>query len=377
MKKIFVCLMLCLMFGTSVYAMDSDDKRIIGGTQSSSQSWPWMAALVDSYSSSAYNGLFCGGALIHPRWVLTAAHCVKAGDYTNQNIDPSEIRVILNIHNLKTESGDRIRVKRIVTHPQYDNLSSVDNFDVALLELEKEVPYETIPILTNDSDITGKTATVIGWGATKLKGFINNYPSQLMEVQIPVVSNDVCNQAFNKYSDNGLNPITEQMLCAGSAGKDSCSGDSGGPLMVKDSAGAWKLAALVSWGDGCATTGLYGVYTRVAQFADFINGYLSEQPSAQSADTAQLTDAPKLQITVSGTKVNLSWTPVSGAQGYTLYYAPYPFPFYVDSMDMGTDTELFLNLRKGSAFYIAIRAYNAAGTSAYSNVEHFIVSAIR
>jgi len=372
MKKILACLMLCLMFEASVYA-EGGDKRIVGGTQSDSQSWPWMAAIVDSYSLTAYNGLFCGGSLIHPRWVLTSAHCIKAGDYTNQNLDPSEIRVVLNIHNLKTESGDRLKVKRIIAHPQYDNLSAVDNFDVALLELEKEVPYETIPLIADDSDIVGKTATVIGWGATNSRGF-SRYPSQLMEVQIPIVSNDVCNQAFNKYSDevNGLDPITDQMLCAGADGKDSCSGDSGGPLMVRDSAG-WKLAGIVSWGDGCATTGLYGVYTRVAQFADFINSYLSQQAS----DVIQLTDAPKLHITVSGTKVNLSWTPVSGAQGYTLYYAPYPFPFYVDSGDMGTDTTLSLNLRKGSAFYIVIRAYNSVGNSPYSNIEYFVVSAIR
>jgi secreted trypsin-like serine protease len=114
----------------------------------------------------------------------------------------------------------------------------------------------------------------MGWGLLEENG--NYYPQVLMEVSIPVVDQDVCEEAMiNTFT--GETYITDNMLCAGEkeGGKDSCTGDSGGPLAVYDDA-QWKLLGIVSWGDGCARENYYGVYTNVGNFNSFISQYVDD-----------------------------------------------------------------------------------------------------
>ena len=86
--------------------------------------------------------------------------------------------------------------------------------------------------------------------------------------------------------------------------------------------------------------------------------------------------APTLTVANAGTKVTLSWSAVSGATGYTLFYAPHPYtgPETIGSVDMGGQTGISANLSTGASFYIAVQAYNSAGSSGYSNIEHFVIS---
>jgi len=86
-------------------------------------------------------------------------------------------------------------------------------------------------------------------------------------------------------------------------------------------------------------------------------------------------DAPKLTVTITGTTVSLYWTSVAGATGYALFYAPYPYagPETIGSIDMGTQTGISVNLWEGAAFYVAVQAYNPAGSSSYSNIEFFSI----
>ncbi len=85
--------------------------------------------------------------------------------------------------------------------------------------------------------------------------------------------------------------------------------------------------------------------------------------------------APTLTLTTAGTGLTLSWNSVSDAIGYTLFYAPWPYtgPDTIRSIDMGTQTGIFFNLWEGAAFYVAVKAYNSAGSSGYSNIEYFII----
>ena len=84
--------------------------------------------------------------------------------------------------------------------------------------------------------------------------------------------------------------------------------------------------------------------------------------------------APTLTVTTLDTKVSFSWTSVSGATGYTLYYAPYPDVTSIGSIDIGNKTSLSASLSEGNAFYIAIQAYNNNGNSGYSNICYFILT---
>ncbi|MFZ2725417.1 MAG: serine protease [Methylococcaceae bacterium] len=237
--------------------------RIVGGKISTAGKWPWMMALV-SKGYNNYNGQFCGGSLISPTWVITAAHCVEYKSTSTFN-------VVANLLDLKSDKGQVITLKRIIRHPSY-NPYTLDN-DIALLQLSKPVTNaKVLPLITGNPLLVNVKATIIGWGALSETDSSNGiYPRLLYEAVLPTVSNNVC---INSY---GASAITNNMLCAGLAagGKDTCQGDSGGPLMIQQN-GQWQLAGITSNGEGCAEPNYYGIYTRVSRYITFINNTMKK-----------------------------------------------------------------------------------------------------
>ena len=260
---IFILIMMTLSFS---YVQAEPTTRIVGGNEAEEDAYPFMAALVYK-GSKPFNGQFCGGTLIQSEWVVTAAHCVT----DNRGYPESEdsMDVILGIHNLKSDiSYNRYSVSKIIVNPSYNDFT-VDS-DIALLKLSQpaDSKYTPISLVSEGSDYVGQMATVMGWGALVEDGsFPDDYPDALMEISIPVVSNETCSES--------IWGITNNMICAGyqKGELDACSGDSGGPLVIYEN-GEWKLLGIVSFGEGCARPDYYGVYTRVANFNSFVEDYI-------------------------------------------------------------------------------------------------------
>lgn len=253
--------------------------QIIGGTLADDGEYPWQVALVDATQTNPYNGQFCGGSIIAPGWVLTAAHCVVEDDGTVSN--PAALDVVAGVNLLSSgqtsgTQGQRRKVSQIIVHSSY-NPQTLDN-DLALLRLAAPLSLnakvQPVPLAAQtDSQwfAPGLTATVSGWGRTNpppQQPVL--WPNDLMEVQVPIVDQTICAAAYP-------GAITANMLCAGypTGGKDSCQGDSGGPLIVPDGGGGWLQAGIVSWGEGCAQPNQYGVYTRLANYTGWINSMLN------------------------------------------------------------------------------------------------------
>lgn len=267
-------------------AGDRAAPQIVGGSKAAPGEFPWQVALLDGTIANTFDAQYCGGALIAPRWVVTAAHCVVE----RKVVSPSAVDVLVGTTSLK-RGGTRVDVDTIVVHPRYNDRTGEN--DIALLRLVVPVGAAVLPVVTRarEASLTsaGTLATAIGWGDTLIRG--DRYPADLRKVNLPIVTNRVCNGRRSYGGD-----VTAKMLCAGFAagGKDSCQGDSGGPLVVPDGNGGFALAGITSWGARCAAPDKYGVYTRAARFATWIEKVLAapRRTAGSRVSTATHTASP-------------------------------------------------------------------------------------
>ncbi|XP_072458560.1 testisin-like [Notamacropus eugenii] len=261
----------------TVCGQPEDSGRIIGGQGSSITRWPWQASL--QYKSSH----LCAGSLIHPSWVLTAAHCIHRKRITRQwkillgstSVFPS----LFNFHRFK-----RYSATKIIFHPAFDGKPPKD---IALVKLRSPVRFKTTiqpicmpPSMTFFENVTMCWAT--GWGEISEDIKVKK-PWLLQEVEVPLIDQNTCSRYFHKALPHVQKPmIFDDMICAGypEGGKDTCQGDSGGPLSCKVN-GIWYQAGIVSWGIGCGRPYLPGVFTNVSIYSRWIQKVIQSKSSTQ------------------------------------------------------------------------------------------------
>ena len=226
---------------------------IVGGSAvSATQYSNYFTSIV---SLRIYGSHFCGGTLIAPNKVITAAHCLA--DFSSSSIR-NNIKVVLGNTSLKSSAGtETFKVSAFKIHEKYSSRNTQN--DIAIITLDGNSRFEPAPINTDASlPVVGSKTYVAGWGSTREGGSIS---SALKYTSVTVVSNDECADAYGSS-------ITQRNLCAYTAKTDSCQGDSGGPLYSYDGQ-KLTLVGIVSWGNGCARAGYPGVYTRVTEFPTY------------------------------------------------------------------------------------------------------------
>lgn len=250
------------LFNCGAFADSGVQHRVINGSSTEDGQYPWMVALIDVTASDTATGQFCGGALVDPQYVVTAAHCVA-------DVTPNDFQVFYGSNRLPFDKTHRVGVKGIFVHPGY-NVDSGGN-DLALVKLERRLDLPTIKVITAEQAAlaaAGKPAHVLGWGQKDAVYPI--MPAVLQDGLMPILSKEVCLDLLGR----SFHP--DSMLCAGvlstsntsADGVDACFGDSGGPLIVGDDNGGFILAGVVNWGFGCATK-YPGVYADLLAIGDF------------------------------------------------------------------------------------------------------------
>merc|ERR1712180_79556 len=254
-------------------------RRIIGGSETEVNEYPWMIVFANK-TAEKQGG--CGATLISDNWAVTASHCFFDA---SGKIDKTEedFSLVISLHD-RTTVTDELRqvlaVSEIILHPNY-NWDTNDN-DIALVKLETRVDLNTYSpacLPQQGQDFTGQRGWVYGWGVTNVGGTAADFPAKLLEIEVPIVSDEIC-----KDEMLGLTTLLPGMLCAGGlANKDACGGDSGGPLTV-EMEGKHSLAGVVSFGNGCGTEGLYGVYAEVANYRDWIDSTIDTNGGGKFCD---------------------------------------------------------------------------------------------
>ncbi|NXE68279.1 FA9 factor, partial [Calcarius ornatus] len=232
--------------------------RVVGGSDSMKGEVPWQVLLVNSQGLG-----FCGATIINEKWLVTAAHCLKPG-YTHN------LTAVAGEHDVRSDDHtEQLRkVVRVLPHPTYNASINEYHNDIALLELERPLTFNSYvtPVCLGSREFTNAllkqgVGTVSGWGKVLFRG---RTATTLQVLRVPFVDRPTCLKSTSTS-------ILQNMFCAGfpTGGRDTCEGDSGGPYTTEIE-GTWFLTGITSWGEECALPGKYGIYTRVSKYVKWI-----------------------------------------------------------------------------------------------------------
>lgn len=252
---------LSIIVGVCACAMTSEDRpndeldRVVGGHSIAIEDVPWHVSVRWTDEDGNDSGHFCGGSIIHPQWIITAAHCMEE--------DNRGIKAGITMQDEDGQSFGRFDID-VYVHEGYSP-ETIHN-DIALVRLHSPLELggrvQVIEPATECDFMPGDWARVIGWGATQVDGYGSSM--QLLAADLSIVGDDVMDDVYGFPAG--------MTLGAEAAGKSACAGDSGGSLGVFPD-DRWRLAGVSSFGGPeCATPGFPGGYTRVPSYIEWING---------------------------------------------------------------------------------------------------------
>ena len=257
--------------------------QIVGGTVTTPNSRPYQVALLMNGRQG------CGGTLIAPQWVLTAAHCLDSAS-------TSSLTVRVGAHRMSANDGTTIRVSQIINHEYWRGSQGITSgYDIAVLRLASPAPSSIRPAklpsqaLANQIAAVGQSLTVSGWGLTQPG---SRTPSDVLrEVNLPVMSNSACSSQLGANVGNGV-------ICGdGPSGRSACNGDSGGPYAASYNGNFYSIGT-VSWGRGCVGA---TAFTRTTAYLDWIEQKTGVKPDGDTTDAAP---TARFTATPSGLTVN-------------------------------------------------------------------------
>ncbi|XP_018911793.2 chymotrypsin-like elastase family member 2A [Bemisia tabaci] len=267
--------------------------RLINGKESLQGAWPWQVSLQLLHPKFGLIAHWCGGVLIRPSWILTAAHCIH-NDVFSLPLAALWTAVLGDWNrDIEENTEVRIPIESIVIHEAFHNYQH----DIALLKLSRSLNQRDRGVrsiclmeagsasgsgvaereMEGAKDLT-RLCVATGWGRTDAKGALS---STLRQIKVPLHDNAVCK---SKYEPSV--PIQRGHLCGGKLDGHSgaCVGDSGGPLQCILKDGRWFLAGITSFGSGCAKPGYPDVYTRLSFYVPWIRAQIKKY-SEKSKDS--------------------------------------------------------------------------------------------